>query len=140
MSLAHYYPCQLAVCNLPVLVVRAMGKRSAARQHTKFGTVLLLVATVLASEPPPPPTTVLEVNGATTKLDALGPVVVGKDGSLGLISGWAGLTPQEKEAGLAQMQRRNAKRLAKLKQVGIVVHLVAQLEAEDPDPSPNPPP
>ena len=85
--------------------------------HTKFGTVLLLAATVLASEPPPPPTPVLEVNGAATKLDALGPVVVGKDGSLGLISGWAGLTPQEKEAGLAQMKRRNAKRLARLKQV-----------------------
>ena len=87
------------------------------RQHTRFGPVLLLAATVLASEPPPPPTPVLDVNGAATKLDVLGPVVVGKDGSLGLISGWAGLTPQEKEAGLAQMKRRNAKRLARLKQV-----------------------
>ena len=76
---------------------------------------LLLAATVLASEPPPP-TPVLEVNGAATKLDALGPVVVGKDGSLGLISGWAELSPQEKEAGLAQVTRRNAKRLAQLKQ------------------------
>ena len=60
------------------------GSRAAAREATMLG--LLLAATVLASEPPPP-TPVLEVNGAATKLDALGPVVVGKDGSLGLISG-----------------------------------------------------
>ena len=86
------------------------GSRAAAREATKLG--LLLAATVLAS----PPTAVLEVNGAATKLDALGPVVVGKDGSLGLISGWADLSPQEKEAGLAHVTRRNAKRLAQLKQ------------------------
>ena len=56
----------------------AMGRSSAAHPHTKLGTVLLLAATVLATEPPPPPPpTVLEVNGAATKLDALGPVVVG---------------------------------------------------------------
>ena len=54
-----------------------MGRSSAAHPHTKLGTVLLLAATVLATEPPPPPPTVLEVNGAATKLDALGPVVVG---------------------------------------------------------------
>ena len=89
------------------------GERRPAREATMLG--LLLAATVLASEPPPP-TPVLEVNGAATKLDALGPVVVGKDGSLGLISGWAELSPQEKEAGLAQVTRRNAKRFAQLKQ------------------------
>ena len=74
--------CKFAGRSLPTRSRRAqthtaMGRSSAAHPHTKLGTVLLLAATVLATEPPPPPPTVLEVNGAATKLDALGPVVVG---------------------------------------------------------------
>ena len=57
------------------------------------------------------PTTHIEVGGASTKLDALGPVVVGKDGSLGLVSGWAEMSEQEREAAQRTLARRNAKRL-----------------------------
>ena len=50
-------------------------------------------------------------------LDALGPMSVGKDGSLNRIANWDELTPQEREAAKVALKRRNAKRLEKLRRV-----------------------
>jgi len=70
-------------------------------------TLVALVPLLLRAQP----ATKIEVGGASTKLDALGPVVVGKDGSLGLVAGWAEMSEQERETAQRTLARRNAKRL-----------------------------
>ena len=80
-------------------------------------TLLALLPLLLGAQP----TTKIDVGGASTKLTALGPVVVGKDGSLGLVTGWAEMTEQEREAAQRMLARRNAKRLE---------HLQAEAEAK----------
>lgn len=52
----------------------------------------------------------------TAALEAIGPVSVGKDGSLSRIANWDELTPQEKLAAQTALKRRNAKRLKKLRE------------------------
>lgn len=48
-------------------------------------------------------------------LDALGPVVVGVDGTLARIGNWSAMTPQEKERTQRLISERNNARLAALK-------------------------
>jgi hypothetical protein len=54
--------------------------------------------------------------GTTAALDAIGPISLGKDGSLNRIANWDELTTQEREAAKRALQRRNAKRLKKLRE------------------------
>jgi hypothetical protein len=52
---------------------------------------------------------------ATVKLDHLGPMVIGVDGTLSRISNWEGMTAGEKKATLRIIGRRNQQRLDALK-------------------------
>lgn len=55
-------------------------------------------------------------SGSTTvKLEHLGPMVVGVDGSLSRIANWEGMTDGEKEATLRIIGRRNQARLEVLR-------------------------
>ena len=56
---------------------------------------------------------------STAALDALGPISVGKDGSLNRIANWDELTTQERLAAKRALQRRNAKRLKQLREQDI---------------------
>lgn len=63
------------------------------------------------------PTTTLDVSGegTTVKLDALGPLVVNRDGSMGRVSNWVEMTGFEKESTLKVLGKRNQARLAALR-------------------------
>ncbi|RTE70872.1 hypothetical protein BHE90_014723 [Fusarium euwallaceae] len=53
--------------------------------------------------------------GESVRLDALGPLVVNTDGSMGRVGNWAGMTEGEREATLRLLGRRNKQRLEALK-------------------------
>ncbi|KAI8676657.1 hypothetical protein NCS56_00553900 [Fusarium sp. Ph1] len=53
--------------------------------------------------------------GESVRLDALGPLVVNADGSMGRVGNWAGMTEGEREATLRLLRRRNKQRLEALK-------------------------
>ncbi|KAI8720520.1 hypothetical protein NCS52_00497300 [Fusarium sp. LHS14.1] len=53
--------------------------------------------------------------GESVRLDALGPLVVNADGSMGRVGNWAGMTEGEKEATLRLLGRRNKQRLEALR-------------------------
>lgn len=53
--------------------------------------------------------------GESVRLDALGPLVVNNDGSMGRVGNWAGMTEPEKENTLRILGRRNKQRLEALK-------------------------
>ncbi|EEU45877.1 uncharacterized protein NECHADRAFT_78810 [Fusarium vanettenii 77-13-4] len=53
--------------------------------------------------------------GESVRLDALGPLVVNADGSMGRVGNWAGMTEGEREATLRLLGRRNKQRLEALR-------------------------
>jgi hypothetical protein len=53
--------------------------------------------------------------GESVRLDALGPLVVNADGSMGRVGNWAGMTEGEREATLRLLGRSNKQRLEALK-------------------------
>mmetsp|Transcript_33486 Transcript_33486/g.103735 ORF Transcript_33486/g.103735 Transcript_33486/m.103735 type:complete len:215 (-) Transcript_33486:6-650(-) len=59
--------------------------------------------------------TTVSVDGQPVSLDALGPMVVNKDGTLSRITNWDEMTEAEKEKTLRIIAKRNQKRLAALK-------------------------
>ena len=54
------------------------------------------------------------MGGPALALDALGPIVIGSDGSTSRILGWAEKMAEEQELALRLVGKRNAKRLAAL--------------------------
>ena len=60
--------------------------------------------------------TSIEVGGASVSLDELGPIIVNADGTTRRITNWAELTPGEQERTKVRIAKRNAKRIAKLKE------------------------
>eukprot|EP00667_Euglena_gracilis_P030466 EG_transcript_42135 len=58
--------------------------------------------------------TALEVNGGAVKLDALGPMVVGVDGTLQRIANWNAMTKKEQAATLRIIAARNRERRERL--------------------------
>ncbi|KAK1761277.1 hypothetical protein QBC47DRAFT_24992 [Echria macrotheca] len=60
-------------------------------------------------------TKVVEVNGAPVILDALGPMVVGRDGTLSRIANWAEMAEIERQNTLRILGKRNQLRLANLR-------------------------
>ncbi|GFR50677.1 hypothetical protein Agub_g12929 [Astrephomene gubernaculifera] len=54
--------------------------------------------------------------GGKIALDALGPAIVGEDGTLRRIANWANLTEREQQVALRRIGQRNQARLAALKQ------------------------
>ncbi|KAK0612834.1 hypothetical protein B0T17DRAFT_385632 [Bombardia bombarda] len=63
----------------------------------------------------PGTTTNLEVDGPAVTLDHLGPMVVGRDGTLSRIANWAELTPIERQNTLRVLGKRNQLRMANLR-------------------------
>ncbi|KAK4188815.1 hypothetical protein QBC35DRAFT_450878 [Podospora australis] len=61
-------------------------------------------------------TTEVKVNGTPIALDALGPMVVGRDGSLSRIANWAEMTSFERENTLRILGKRNQLRLGNLRE------------------------
>mmetsp|Transcript_36448 Transcript_36448/g.60380 ORF Transcript_36448/g.60380 Transcript_36448/m.60380 type:complete len:142 (+) Transcript_36448:130-555(+) len=57
-----------------------------------------------------------ESDGTATKLDALGPIVVGKDGSMGLVSNWATMSEAERATAQRLISKRNEARLLRLRE------------------------
>ncbi|KAF4969208.1 hypothetical protein FZEAL_10265 [Fusarium zealandicum] len=53
--------------------------------------------------------------GESVRLEALGPLVVNADGSMGRVGNWVGMTEGEKEATLRLLGKRNKQRLAVLR-------------------------
>ncbi|KAF5677781.1 hypothetical protein FHETE_1544 [Fusarium heterosporum] len=53
--------------------------------------------------------------GESVRLDAMGPLVVNTDGTMGRIGNWAGMTKGEKEQTLKLLGRRNKQRLDAIK-------------------------
>ncbi|KAI5466967.1 hypothetical protein BGZ63DRAFT_328465, partial [Mariannaea sp. PMI_226] len=53
--------------------------------------------------------------GETLRLDALGPLVINRDGSMSRVGNWAGMTEAEREATLRLLGRRNKQRLEALR-------------------------
>lgn len=66
-------------------------------------------------------TPVLDVSGAgsTISLDALGPVVVNKDGTVARVGNWAQMTESERQTTLRVLGKRNQQRLAALREAGV---------------------
>lgn len=69
----------------------------------------------LPALPPADGSTQIEVNGATVKLDSLGPMVVNQDGTLSRIANWEQMTDMEKRNTLRVLAKRNQLRLAALR-------------------------
>ncbi|KAH8175678.1 hypothetical protein LIA77_04096 [Sarocladium implicatum] len=65
-----------------------------------------------------PSTPVLDISGgdSTVSLDAMGPVVVNKDGTVSRVTNWGKMTEIEKETTLRVLGKRNKQRLAALKE------------------------
>lgn len=61
-------------------------------------------------------TPTLRVGGDALKLDAMGPLVVNVDGSVGRVANWAEMTPGEKEGTTRLLKRRNEQRLKVLRE------------------------
>lgn len=59
--------------------------------------------------------TPLPVSSSAT-LEALGPLVVDVDGSVGRVGNWTEMTPAEREGTLRFLRRRNQQRLAALRE------------------------
>ena len=57
----------------------------------------------------------LSVNGAPLALDALGPMVVNRDGTLARIANWGEMSVYEREATVRVLGRRNRERLRELR-------------------------
>lgn len=64
---------------------------------------------------PPQKTTTLTINGAPLALDALGPMVIGRDGSVSRVANWHEMVEHEKQATLRVLGKRNQLRLAALR-------------------------
>ncbi|KAK3344385.1 hypothetical protein B0T25DRAFT_325684 [Lasiosphaeria hispida] len=60
--------------------------------------------------------TVVEVNGAAIMLDHLGPMVVGRDGTVSRIANWHDMTERERQTTLRVLGKRNQLRIASLLQ------------------------
>ncbi|KAK0651480.1 hypothetical protein B0T16DRAFT_386904 [Cercophora newfieldiana] len=60
-------------------------------------------------------TTVIEVNGAAVSLDSLGPMVIGRDGTVSRIANWAEMVDIERKNTLRILGKRNQLRLANLR-------------------------
>lgn len=75
--------------------------------------------------PAPPPSSqqpqTLRVGGDAVRLDAMGPLVVNVDGSVGRVANWAEMTPAEREGTMRLLQRRNQERLRVLKEKAVEV-------------------
>lgn len=65
-----------------------------------------------------PSTPVLDISGgdSTVSLDAMGPVVVNKDGTVSRVTNWGKMTEMERETTLRVLGKRNKQRLAALKE------------------------
>ena len=59
--------------------------------------------------------TVIEVNGAAVALDKLGPMVIGRDGTVSRIANWGEMTDIERRNTLRILGKRNQLRLANLR-------------------------
>ena len=59
--------------------------------------------------------TVIEVNGAAVALDKLGPMVIGRDGTVSRIANWGEMTDIERKNTLRILGKRNQLRLANLR-------------------------
>ncbi|KAI9142052.1 hypothetical protein BKA69DRAFT_1069663 [Paraphysoderma sedebokerense] len=57
----------------------------------------------------------IAVNGASAKLDELGPVVVNADGSISRITNWKEMTEHERKTTVRLVAKRNKERLDVLK-------------------------
>ncbi|KAH8669618.1 hypothetical protein BGZ60DRAFT_528095 [Tricladium varicosporioides] len=57
----------------------------------------------------------MSTGSTTVKLDHLGPMVIGVDGTLSRISNWEGMTDGEKKATLRVIGKRNEERLKVLR-------------------------
>lgn len=80
-------------------------------------------AAALPALPAPPATsststTTLEVDGKAVVLDHLGPMVVGRDGTVSRIANWAELSEFERRNTLRILGKRNQVRLAALRGEG----------------------
>lgn len=64
------------------------------------------------------PTQTLEVGGKAVALDHLGPMVVGRDGTISRIANWGEMTDVERQNTLRILGRRNQLRLASLRREG----------------------
>ncbi|KAF4964619.1 hypothetical protein FSARC_7482 [Fusarium sarcochroum] len=53
--------------------------------------------------------------GESVRLDALGPLIVNTDGTMGRVGNWAGMTENEKQQTLKLLARRNKQRLEVLR-------------------------
>ena len=62
--------------------------------------------------------TTVEVNGKPVMLDQLGPMVVGRDGSLSRIANWGEMTELEQQNTLRILGKRNQVRLGALRAAG----------------------
>ncbi len=60
-------------------------------------------------------TTTVEVNGKAVMLDKLGPMVVGRDGTLSRIANWGEMTEIERQNTLRILGKRNQLRLGALR-------------------------
>ncbi|PSS00590.1 hypothetical protein BD289DRAFT_334684, partial [Coniella lustricola] len=58
----------------------------------------------------------LEVDGKTVALDHLGPIVVGKDGTISRIANWGEMAEIERQNTLRILGKRNQLRLAALRE------------------------
>lgn len=56
------------------------------------------------------------MGGDGLKLDAMGPLVVNVDGSVGRVGNWAEMTPAEREGTRRLLARRNQERLRALRE------------------------
>ncbi|KAH6983019.1 hypothetical protein BKA56DRAFT_671757 [Ilyonectria sp. MPI-CAGE-AT-0026] len=61
--------------------------------------------------------------GESLRLDAMGPLVVNRDGSMARVANWTGMTENEREATLRLLGKRNQQRLEALR---------AKRDAEEP--------
>jgi hypothetical protein len=120
MGHVHEYGCNCALAMWAKDIARAAEERAQdlADVPPSPGSVTVLAQRLFVERfYAPPPATVAggllasaPSSGEVLASLDLGPVVVGKDGTLGCIQNWAKLTAHERAAALKSVQKRNAKR------------------------------
>ncbi|KAK0706754.1 hypothetical protein B0T26DRAFT_629123, partial [Lasiosphaeria miniovina] len=58
----------------------------------------------------------VEVNGGAVVLDRLGPMVIGRDGTVSRIANWLDMSDRERENTVRVLGKRNQLRMATLRQ------------------------